>query len=477
MNGEIWYDRYNNETDNILDDDQINDKRRKIVQYVQKYSSGQTLAEAVIISGKPKFLVSDKGIINTAEQLIFNDRIVRPLEEVSYLNKPYSFESDQYVQTIVDECRQENMADSYNQVKSHCVKYIDAVANHINLLSASIIYSYSQDKFGLTPYLFFVGRPGSGKSNNLIIINALGYRNYMSTDMTAPNIYQFLGNTQEGQGTLSIDEADSIDTDNRLLQIFKNGYTTGFSVAKTDISNGRKQEKYFTFGFKTFAAERLPDKITAGGFNDRLITVYCFDGNPKYDIAEVISDKDRGDSAQLENTKNKLLIYRLLHHHDSVPNYDINLYNREKQLFKPFIRLFYRSQNIWQDIEPAIVEFVRQRRDDNSNSLNHKLYMIVSELIRQEGLIVLPSSLIWNRLKETLPGENIPYRSMSYNSTEYGLLSQKRITEILVQVFGARKNPGHDSANKLIFDEEKLRRTGICSAVLRCKNRDNINRT
>ena len=34
----------------------------------------------------------------------------------------------------------------------------------------------------------------SGKSNNLVIFHYLGYRNMMSTDVTAANIYQYLGN-------------------------------------------------------------------------------------------------------------------------------------------------------------------------------------------------------------------------------------------------------------------------------------------
>ena len=45
--------------------------------------------------------------------------------------------------------------------------------------------------------------------------------------MTAPNIYQFLGNGEEGQGTLSEDEADRIDEDRQKMAIHKNGYRQG----------------------------------------------------------------------------------------------------------------------------------------------------------------------------------------------------------------------------------------------------------
>ena len=79
--------------------------------------------------------------------------------------------------------------------------------------------------------------------------------------MTAANIYQFLGSGEEGQGTLCEDEADRIDEDRQKMAIHKNGYIKGFSVARTETSFGRKQNKYNTFCWKAFAAENFPDAI------------------------------------------------------------------------------------------------------------------------------------------------------------------------------------------------------------------------
>ena len=81
----------------------------------------------------------------------------------------------------------------------------------------------------------------------------LAYRNFMNTDVTTPNIYQFLGNKEEGQGTLCIDEADNIDMSHEIMSLSKNGYTKGFPVARIDTSNGRKQYRYFTFCFKALS--------------------------------------------------------------------------------------------------------------------------------------------------------------------------------------------------------------------------------
>ena len=191
------------------------------------------------------------------------------------------------------------MSDLYTDVKSHCKLFVVGDENHITLLSADITYTHYQDRLKLTHYPFFIGKPGSGKSNNLTLIKLLGYRTFMSTDMTPANIYQFLGSQEEATGTLCIDEANSIDENNRLMEIYKTGYVTGGKVARTDTHNGRVQNAYFTFCHKAFAGERLPDGVTANGFNERTVPINCYDGNPKYDIAEIVSPAGEQEYQQL----------------------------------------------------------------------------------------------------------------------------------------------------------------------------------
>jgi hypothetical protein len=106
--------------------------------------------------------------------------------------------------------------------------------NHNSLFAADITYTHYQDRIKLTHYPFFVGKPGSGKSNNLTLIQYLGYRTFMSTDMTPANIYQFLGSEEEAMGTLCIDEANSIDKNNKMMEILKTGYISGGKVIRTD---------------------------------------------------------------------------------------------------------------------------------------------------------------------------------------------------------------------------------------------------
>jgi hypothetical protein len=247
-----------------------NNKNKKKEIYLPNYSKGP-VAEAVLIGGKPCFLVSRTGTISVESSIELENLVIKPLEANSYLSKPYSFSSEEEVRQCMHRANAESLDTLYEKTKSLCKKYIDADDFHISICAADIVYTYWQEKIGLTHYLFFIGDNNSGKSINLQFIHILSYRNFMSTDITAANIYQFFGGEEEGQGTLCIDEADDIDANADLMRIFKNGYTCGFPVARVDTSQGRKQYRFFTFGFKAFSAERLPDSVTAKGFNQRIV--------------------------------------------------------------------------------------------------------------------------------------------------------------------------------------------------------------
>jgi hypothetical protein len=315
---------------------------------------------------------------------------------------------------------------------------------------------------GLTHYLFFIGGNNCGKSNNLLVLKYLAYRNFTSTDMTAPNIYQFLGSGEEGQGTLCEDEADRIDDDRQKMAIYKNGYIKGFPVARTDTSFGRKQQKYNTFGFKAFAAERFPDPVKAKGFNQRVIELHCSSGNPQHDIAEVTDETGAEEFQQLRDelneVRNTLLLMRLLHFHQVIPNIKLNIKGREKQLFKPVLRIFQKTETLTH-LLPVISNYVMQKREANFSSLHAFLYRVIKDLIKERQTSLLESSFIWDYIKANLQGEEIHGKPLSYETSEFGTLSQKEITQTLEHIFGAKIKKTH-GIKALQFIVPKLDRLG-----------------
>ncbi len=54
---------------------------------------------------------------------------------------------------------------------------------------------------------------------------------------------------------------------------------------------------------------------------------------------------------------------------------------------------------------------------------------------------------------------------MSCDTERYGQISQKEVTKILIETFGARKSQHHGAANILIFNKEKFERVGMTYEV------------
>jgi hypothetical protein len=442
-------------------------KEKKLI-YAQKYHDGDLLAEAVLIGQKPYFAVSapkvenpDEVSITLQDSIPIDDKtILKPFEIAAYVNKAYSFKSEQEFFEFVEKTKDENLDNLYKKVKLIWKKYVDADDFHISICAADTIFTYFQDKIGLTHYLFFVGDNSSGKSNNLTVLHYIAYRNMMSSGMTAANVYQFLGSGEEGIGTICEDEADNIDEDRDKMKVHKNGYTTGKYYHRTDTSVGRQQLKFNTFCFKAFAAEKLPDSVTAKGFNQRTIELPCVYGFPQYDISEVANPAGEEEYQKLLNelleTRNTLLVYRLLHFKDKIPDIKLNIQGREKQLFKPILRVFQYTQT-QNELLPVISKYISQRRENNANTLNAFLYDHVKGLIRTQNTYELESNLIWNTIKGTLQGKDILSKPQSYDTVEFGTISQKSITETLVQVFGANPTKRH-SGRTHIFDQNKLQR-------------------
>ncbi len=448
-------------------------KKKKEIYLPMYYSEDVGLLEAFLLAGKPYFLWSAKDgkvfASAKAEQVPLPDeRIVKPLEKSEYLTRPYDFSSEEELEQYVEQARKLTLDDIFDKVSAITKKYIVAYDKfHLDLLCADICYSYFQDKPLLTHYLYFVGDNDSGKSTNLRLIQVLGYRNLMEVATSSANIYRVLGSECEGAGTICEDEADNIEDNNEKMRIYKNGYTGGFPVTRSDVSNVsgvRKTIKFYTYGFKAFAAERLPDVVKAKGFNERCIVIKCIRGEPDYDLSEVISpsgvEEYEALVKELRDARNLLWAYRLLHRHDTLPKVDLNIKARERQLFSPLIRLFLGTKALQDNILPAISNYVSERRKSKVDSLHAFLYAHITKLIQKKSTNEINSTDVWQSIKNELPGQEINGKPLSYESSEFGTLSQKAIIQKLKEIFGAIEPSHHGSAKARRFNLDALDKAG-----------------
>jgi len=424
--------------------------------YVQKYSTGIPLAESILIDGTAAMFLQiiDGKAILSREILLPGNISLRPWDKWSYLNKEYSFSSLEEINDYIKRAENETIDSLYNRAKSLWKKYEDMENLHIVICAADTIFTYFQDRLGLTHYLLFVGDNDVGKTNNLKVFEQIGYRALLNTSLTPANIYRSLGSIEAGQVILLEDEADNIEEQDEKMRICKTGYDISGKVARSDDtgSGGRKSQAFYTYCFKAFASEKQPDSIKAKGFNDRVFVIKCSVGDPDYDISEVISpagDKDCELLLEgLVDLRKLLLIYRLLHYNDPIPNVELNIKNRDKQLCKPLIRLF-QGTRAEKEVTQSLSRLLKEKKERKANTIEARLHHAVTSLIEKEifsqnrelplhnqDIFKLAFTSIWTAFVEEVDGV-ISLKPQSIETTEYGTISQKSIVSILKSRFGA----------------------------------------
>ena len=145
---------------------------------------------------------------------------------------PYSFDSEQDWKRYFDLIKKETIDSLFEKVLAEFNNFVNAEEHSLTVLAADTLYSYFQDIFSTTHYNIFVGENGSGKNSALLVYRILGYRVFYITAASAPNYYTFLGDIQEGQGTIAEDEADNIGKSSDKKIILKTGYASGGCVPK-----------------------------------------------------------------------------------------------------------------------------------------------------------------------------------------------------------------------------------------------------
>jgi hypothetical protein len=156
--------------------------------------------------------------------------------------------------------------------------------------------------------------------------------------------------------------------------------------------------------------------------------------------------------------RNTLLMLRLLHFHATIPDIKLNIKDREKQLFKPVIRIFQKT-DVLSELLPVVRNYVIQKREANFSTLHAFLYRIIKDLIKNQDSTTLESHIIWGYIRNNLQGAEVPGKPLSYDTSEFGIISQKEITQTLEHTFGAR--PKKSGGIKVIeFDLSKLKRLG-----------------
>jgi hypothetical protein len=468
---------------NERDDDKLQRKLKEV--FIRKYTGNGTLPlhESVVITGQPSTFLHlvDHCKPQYTSTIKSANKIFYPSDTTDTQNPiPYIFGSAKELQEYLDLASKETFGSLHYKVETVYKKYVNIEEHCIVILAADAIYSYFQEKFGTTHYNIFIGDNGSGKNSALLVFRYLGYRVFYISAASAPNYFTFLGEIEEGQGTIAEDEADDIAYDEDKQRILKTGYCSGGTVPKVDLSNGRTQAAFLTFCHKWLAMESLPDYKKTKGILDRSFVYNFIIGDVPYNIKDVI--QHAGDPKlkplfdELKHTRKLLFAFRMIHYSDVIPDINLNIIHRNAELTKPLLRLFsYRNESpiALEKIRLALSKFIAKRNESKKNSIESKLRGTINNLINKrqvnpeaeeyKGLAscAFSNEQIFAEVKTLVDGIDVPLRSASFYSVEYGMLSHKSIIGLYKSKLKAepfRIGSGSETRRGLSFSREVLDR-------------------
>src|SRR6185437_8788063 len=294
----------------------------------------------------------------------------------------------------------------------------------------------------------------SGKSTIGATFEVLAYRCVNTTNPSAANIFRILGTVEPGQCTLVCDESRNMDESEDMMAILSTGYEYSKKVPKTN-TNTWKQEFFFTYGLKIIIGENSLNQYKARGVLDRTFQYTAYPGDAQSDIKEVMNPQGdpyrKKELDELMHFRKLMLVYRLIHSKDVVPDIDIGIKRRNKELCKPYIQLFYGGA-AQQEIEETLQKFLDAKNNRKSTSQESILLPIILELLSSNQSTTISVSAIWDKIINTLEGQ--PGDAGAFHTSDWKLY-KNTITKLMCDKFGATKMHTN-KGSVLTFDPDKL---------------------
>lgn len=203
------------------------------------------------------------------------------------------------------------------EVQDFIHKYLDLDPFYERLAAYYVLFSWVYDLFDTLPYLRALGDYGTGKTRFLQAIGSVCYRPIIiSGAATISPVFRLI---DMFRGTLIVDEADlsSSDADNEMIKIYnvgyhRNGVVLRSAVERQDGVETHSPAVHKVFGPKLLATRRqFVDRAT----ESRCLTRRMTPARPRPGIPYTLGAEFW---EQAKSLRNKLLSYRLEHHHPVV---------------------------------------------------------------------------------------------------------------------------------------------------------------
>lgn len=280
------------------------------------------------------------------------------------------------------------------------------------------------------------------------------------TSASAANYYTFLGEIQEGQGTIAEDEADGISKDVEKQKILKTGYARDGCVPKIEFqqSGSRIQIMWNTFCHKWLTMEELLDEKEIRGVIDRSLIFKCMVGDVKYNIKDILKDEDSPQYKELVHLRKLLFVFKLLHQHVVFPDLKLNIKNRNAELTLPVLRIFYGGNN-FETIRKALSIIIQEKTQMKNNSLESYIADTLKKIIEKHDcdkdiLEITNDSFYYAFMSITDAMEESPYHLDSLSFPDGTKISKRKIFNTLTSKFKAQAS--RTSKGRYILINKKI---------------------
>ncbi|MCV0430709.1 hypothetical protein [Nitrosopumilus sp.] len=390
--------------------------------------------ESVMIDAKPRLLTYDKSTkqISILESIENDDNVIIPLKEFQCGYRPYSFSQSEIDNLLNRVITKEELLDT---IKVLVDKYIvaDDIAKY--LIQIDIMLSYCQEWITTLHFPYSVGDTESGKSTILHIASWICYRCHLGEDIPMADIYNFLGKDEEACGTIAEDEAQGLDPRDEKMRMYKSSYSKGSTKARilgADTS-GKQQVFYKTFCPKWFAGEKIP---TDKGFVERLAVIHMISGVPESNIKRPSKDEMK----ELNNLRNKLLVWKLQNIETKFSNIDSNFKNRDAELWDDFLCVAYNTK-YFKNAKQVAENYVTQRQDGIRNSFEARLFKIILTCL--DDNLEVKALTLWNKITKNnseLSGTLDEKTRKAFYPDEFGVkLTLNSLSRMLEHTFHSKK--------------------------------------
>lgn len=420
------------------------------IRYVSTFTNGNLVYESVIDGIMPKFLCYNphKEEWRLEAEVNVGTETYLPLAMGMFPYQPYFLHAGTF-DALKRFAYRSKIEELYDSIYNEFDTFIDAQIQHKTLGTVFTLETYQQHKFDALSYLFLLGDIESGKSRYLELLHELCYRAMLTADLNEANVYNFIGDREEGNCTILEDEAHLLSREKNIdkLKIYRAGYRKGSVVPRIldASSTARTQVFYKVYTSKAFAGYYLPYDEA---FKTRCIPTHMVWGEPEKDKF------DEDDRKRLRKLRFRLLAYRMVHYFDPLPKVEMNMTGRLRETWESKIQTAVGTKG--EEIMMKIAENYRNRKmEERRHSLEAyitRTLLVLTEQYKSQ----IPFTNIYNSLLKILR-EAQHSSASSYESEFLGRKVSKTIVGLkLGSVFNGNKEQVYGIGRVWTFDRDIL---------------------